>query len=364
MEAGQKPVYYGEYLNLKTLLDTQHPKSREYGKEAHEEMLFILIHQVYELWFKQILHEFDWIVDKFSGDVLNEKDLPGCVNKLNRVIKIQDLLLAQMTVMETMSPMDFLEFRDLLIPASGFQSTQFREIEIKMGLSTDNRPMVDRKFFLGRLNKEDRAKLEEIEKGDNLYVLVERWLERLPFTESNEFDFWKAYKGSVEEMLEHDREIISTNPMLTENEKVMQLENLKSTKETFFSLLSPGSHQKLMDEGKRKLSQKATLNALFILLFREEPILTNPYNFIRALIDVDENFTTWRHKHALMAHRMLGTKIGTGGSSGHVYLKSAADNSRVYKELFDLSTFLIPKSKLPDLPESLKKDLDFGFNLK
>lgn len=363
MEAGQKPVYYGEYLQLDTLLGTQQPVSKEYGKEAHDEMLFILVHQVYELWFKQILHEFNSIIDKFSKDVLEEKDLPDCVNKLNRVIKIQDILLSQITVLETMSPMDFLEFRDMLIPASGFQSTQFREIEIKMGLSTQNRPSVDRKFFLGRLNEADRAKLEELERGENLFTLVEKWLERLPFTQSNEFDFWKSYKNSVEEMLSSDREIITTNPMLNEKEKIMQLENLKSTRETFFSLLSPEAHEKQVKEGKRKLSQKATLNALFILLFRDEPILTSPHNFLRALIDMDENFTTWRHRHVLLAHRMLGTKIGTGGSSGHVYLKSAADNSRVYRELFDLSTFLIPKSKLPKLPESLKRDLDFGFNL-
>jgi tryptophan 2,3-dioxygenase len=77
------------------------------------------------------------------------------------------------------------------------------------------------------------------------------------------------------------------------------------------------------------------------------------------MMDIDENFTTWRYRHALLAQRMLGTKIGTGGSSGHVYLKRAADNNRVFLDLFNLSTFLIPHSRLPKIPETLKKKLNF-----
>jgi tryptophan 2,3-dioxygenase len=95
------------------------------------------------------------------------------------------------------------------------------------------------------------------------------------------------------------------------------------------------------------------------MLYRDEPLLNLPQKIITSLIDIDENFTTWRYRHALMAHRMLGTKIGTGGSSGHLYLKRAADNNRVFVDLFNLSTFLIPKSRLPKLPDSIKKELNF-----
>ena len=110
-----------------------------------------------------------------------------------------------------------------------------------------------------------------------------------------------------------------------------------------------------------QLSQKATLNALFILLYRDEPILSQPFRFLNALMDIDQNFTTWRYRHALMAHRLLGTKIGTGGSSGHDYLKKAADNNRIYVDVLNLSTFLIPRSKLPKLPAELEKNLNFYF---
>ena len=116
----------------------------------------------------------------------------------------------------------------------------------------------------------------------------------------------------------------------------------------------------LVESGGRKLSRKAILNALFILLYREEPMLAMPVQMINLLMDIDENFTTWRYRHALLAQRMLGTKIGTGGSSGHQYLKRAADNNRVFVDLFNLSTYLIPRSRLPKIPTEIKKQLNFN----
>ncbi len=147
----------------------------------------------------------------------------------------------------------------------------------------------------------------------------------------------------------------------SERSRLIQLENLNSTKETFNTLLDEELHNKFLKAGKRKLSRKATLNALFILLYREESILHLPFVFLRNLMDIDENFTTWRYRHSIMAHRMLGTKIGTGGSSGHIYLKRAADNNRVYNDLFDLATFIIPKSEMPKLPVQLADHLGFHF---
>lgn len=361
MEAGQQPVYYSEYLMLEKLLDTQFPKSREYGNESHDETLFIIVHQAYELWFKQILHEFNFVLNIFSKDQISESEVSQCVQKLERIIKIQKILLPHFDILETMTPMDFLDFRDLLIPASGFQSMQFREIEIKMGIAASKGHVLNKKFFLGRFNEQEKFKLEKLSQGPNLFTRLQAWLERMPFTDTTKFDFWKAYKGAVNEMLDMDKKIISENQYISDEEKKGQLAQLELTKKSFFSLLSPESHNKLMSEGKRKFSQKATLNALFILLYRDEPILTQPHNLLKAIIDIDENFTEWRHRHALLAHRMLGTKIGTGGTSGHEYLKKAAENNQIFFELFDLSTFLIPKNKLPKLPEELKKELNFNY---
>lgn len=363
MHRNQGPVYYGDYLQLDKLLDCQNPLSKKHGDECHDETLFIVVHQVYELWFKQILHEIKSINTVFSSASVEESELFDINSRLDRVIKIQSLLLDQLSVMETMSPMDFLEFRDLLIPASGFQSVQFRQIEVALGLRTDNREKVDREYFLGRLSKRDQEIVLNQEAAPSLLENMEKWLERIPFTANGKFNFWIEFQKCVDEMLAAEKKIIQGNSAhLSEKNQEIQIDNLNQTQKTFESLFHPDKHLELIKQGKRRLSQKATLNALFILLYRHKPLLTAPYQFLNKLMDIDENFTTWRYRHALMAKRMLGTKIGTGGSSGHQYLKMAAENNAVFTDLFNLSTFIIPRSKLPELPLDLKRNLDFYFS--
>ncbi len=364
MHKNKGPIYYGDYLQLSKLLDSQLPLSRKYADkdngESHDEMLFIVVHQVYELWFKQILHDLNSILDVFKQNFVAENELSAIVQKLERIKKIQTLLIGQFDVLETMTPMDFLEFRDLLIPASGFQSVQFREIEIKLGLHTKDRHSVDREFFLGRLSEQDRKSLVEVENSPTLLKCLEQWLERIPFTQMENFNFWDEYKKSIETLLSDDKETIMANSAsLSEKQKNIQLENLELTKETFASLFDSKKHDELINNNQRKLSQKAMLNALFILLYRHESMLSLPFQLLTSMMDIDENFTTWRYRHALLAQRMLGTKIGTGGSSGHQYLKRAADNNRVFIDLFNLSTFLLPKSRLPKLPEYVSKRMNF-----
>jgi len=364
MHKNHGPVYYGDYLMLNKLLSSQELLSKKFADkdngECHDEMLFVIVHKAYELWFKQIIHELKAIVEIFKKDFIEESYLSSVFHKLERIKKIQSLLVTQLEIMETMTPMDFLEFRNLLIPASGFQSAQFREIEIMMGLATTDRIDVDREFFMGRLNESDRRKLIEVESQPNLISLIQKWLERTPFTNKENFNFWEEYKKAIKNLLDEDEATIQNNQAsLTSREVTIQLENLKLTRESFSSLFNEELHQKLVNEKHRKLSQKAILNALFILLYRDEPLLTLPQQILSSLMDIDENFTTWRYRHALMAQRMLGTKIGTGGSSGHQYLKRAADNNRVFVDLFNLSTFLIPKSRLPKIPNEVKRELNF-----
>lgn len=359
MLKNQKPLYYPNYLHLERLLDSQHPKSKEVGHEAHDEMLFIIVHQVYELWFKQILHEMKPVLHIFSKDFVEEHELGFILARLERIIKIQPLLQKQLEVLETMSPMDFLEFRDLLIPASGFQSVQFKTIETLFGLTTQTRYTVDRDSFLGRLNKEDKQQIESLEKQDSLFTLIEKWLLRLPFTEKQNFTFWRQYEAAVDAMLLRDAEVISDNEYTSPLEKNIQHEFLKTTRMNFQSLFSDEIHNEFVNKGLRRLNRNALLNALFIFLYREEPLMHLPYKVLTAIIDIDENFTSWRHRHSMMAHRMLGTKIGTGGTSGQDYLKKAADQNRVYLDLFNLSTYMIPKASLPQLPAEIRKEMNF-----
>ena len=110
------------------------------------------------------------------------------------------------------------------------------------------------------------------------------------------------------------------------------------------------------------MSHDALLSALFIKQYSEEPVFNLPFQLITALTEIDEQLTIWRYRHAMMVQRMLGTKIGTGGSSGHHYLKKTTEWNRIFLDIFNMATFLLPKDALPSLPEEVKRQL--GFYLK
>ena len=133
--------------------------------------------------------------------------------------------------------------------------------------------------------------------------------------------------------------------------------------DTYFkTILQKEIHHQKMEEGKVRLSYKATVAALMISLYNEEPLLQLPYRFLLCLIDIDELVTTWRYRHAQMVQRMLGRKVGTGGSSGHEYLHATAVKHHIFTDLHNISTLLIPRSELPELPSEVKKQLGFYFS--
>src|SRR5574342_600167 len=115
MQRPHPPLYYADYLQLDRLLASQNLKSVEYGAPAHDEMLFIIVHQAYELWFKQILHELDSVARLFEKQTIDEKNIGVAVARLSRITEIQKIMIAQLRVLETMTPLDFLEFRDFLV---------------------------------------------------------------------------------------------------------------------------------------------------------------------------------------------------------------------------------------------------------
>lgn len=360
----QYPVYYGDYLQLPKILNAQSPESTKYGPPAHDEMLFIIIHQTYELWFKQILHEIDSVCEIMQKPFVPAVDLSVINSRLERIATIQSVLIDQIKIMETMTTLDFMEFRDYLVPASGFQSLQFRLVEAALGIKSQHRMEVEKQFFTSRLKPEDRKVLEEAEKKISVFELLEAWLSRMPFAKFQDFDFWGEYSKAVSQMLDQDKKIIESNPGLDERTRAMELKNLELTRNTFATLLDSKLYEKQMREGKVRLSQKAMLSAVFIYLYRDWPALQMPFKILNSLVEIDENFTTWRYRHAIMVQRILGTKIGTGGSSGHEYLKSTTERNRAFIDLFNLGTFLIPKSMTPRLPESLKGQLDIVYDSK
>src|SRR5512138_211749 len=178
-------LYYSDYIELDRILNSQHPKSFESPEDGNDEMLFIIIHQVYELWFKQIIFELDQVRHIFIRERINDNsdDLSRVVQKLKRISKILELINQQVGVLETMTALDFLEFRNLLQPASGFQSRQFRLIEAKLGLKMEQRYKNEYYKYTrrGSLSEADLQEVDRAEGESTLKALIVQWLERMPF---------------------------------------------------------------------------------------------------------------------------------------------------------------------------------------
>jgi len=353
---------YGKYLKLRELLACQELESAKVGRPAHDELLFIITHQTYELWFKQLLHEIEAVLAIMGADFVNERDVGRALHYLERVVAIQKVLLDQIDVLETMTPLDFLDFRNLLTPSSGFQSAQFRQLENKLGLRRTQRLRYNEAEYETSLDAADSASVAAAERAVSLFDVIEAWLVRTPFVRSSEFDFWREYRANVARMLDEDQATIEGRAQLSDMARRAQLEELARTRETFDSVFEPTKYEALRAAGQRRLSYPAFLAALMIMLYRDEPILQNPFRLLTALVEVDQNLSLWRYRHALMVHRMIGAKIGTGGSSGQEYLRRTVEAHRVFLDFFNLATFLIPRSLLPALPPELREQLGFRWH--
>ncbi|MCO4820726.1 MAG: hypothetical protein KC469_01570 [Flavobacteriaceae bacterium] len=344
-----KEQYYGDYLALDKILDAQFPESEAQNVEAHDEMLFIIIHQAYELWFKQIMHDLDSILEIFMNDEIddNSAGMQIATHRLGRVIEIWKLLVNQVRVLETMTPMDFLDFRDLLTPASGFQSFQFRLLETKLGLKMEHR--FAQKYYQQQLREEHIQAVEKAETNPSLFELLDQWLSRMPFwivdkywanfelpegADESLHPFWGAY-----------RKIYQAGLQAGERESI----SMKAFDQIFMG----------MDGREMRLSANACRAALFITLYREYPLLQQPYRLLNMVLEIDELMATFRYRHIIMVRRMIGMRAGTGGSSGAGYLKGAMEKHQIFAELNSLATYLVPRQKLPKLPKGLESKLSF-----
>ena len=273
---------YGGYLKVRELISLQQLLS---DPPQHDEMLFIIIHQVYELWFKELLHELDTIIERLNSDE------PLAAHRLvRRCIEIERVLVDQIAVLETMMPTDFLAFRDHLMPASGFQSFQFREIECASGLKDPR--------FLKNYDpaSPEHAKLEarlsQPSLSDAYYALLRRRGFNLP-----------DKSASVDERS-------------TSNDQA----------KTDFQ-------QQRITELKRVYQDANKHYELFLLT--------------ESLIEYDEMFSMWRLRHVKMVERMIGSKTGTGGSEGAAYLKKTVERT-FFPELWELRSYLSKKTVIDE----------------
>ena len=356
-------MYYNDYLQLDKILGSQQPESFKTGHPAHDEMLFIIIHQSYELWFKQILFELDYVLKIFSKEKINDnsEDLNLVLHRLTRVIKIFELLNQQVSILDTMTPLDFLEFRNLLTPSSGFQSAQFRLIEAVLGLQMQSRHQQNyyKRTNAGGFTQEDYNKINEKETSQNLLQLVNNWLERIPFFED---EFWKNYQPhSNEHLTQHKfwndyRQIYKGGLTERESNKIIDFDYV------FFDNAPAGADEEQLKNLRSNFSPVALRAALFIMLYRDFPVFQTSYQILNALIEIDHLMSNWRHKHLIMVRRMIGMRVGTGNTSGAGYLEGALNKHYVYRDLAGLSTFLIERKNLPKLPAELIKHLSFNID--
>ena len=166
-------LHYQNYLKLDKILQAQLPMSKELGDESHDEMLFIIIHQAYELWFKQIIHELKSVKDTIKNEKIDEKEIIKVVKRTDRIKVILNLLVKQIDVLETMTSIDFLDFRDFLSPASGFQSHQFRKIEVMLGLKINQRHSFGNCPYHDQFSAEEKKEILILEDQQSIFDLVE-----------------------------------------------------------------------------------------------------------------------------------------------------------------------------------------------
>lgn len=251
---------YMNYLAVHELLELQRPVSPE---QEHDEMLFIIIHQTYELWFKQILHELPR-----AQSQLEAADTQGVVATLNRVKAILAVCIRQIDVLITMTPLQFATFRSRLESASGFQSAQFRMLEAVLGRRSAR--------FASHLLPQDR---EEVER---LMSLPSLWDSTLAYINAQGYAI--------------------PQPILTRDHSV-QYEPHDSVRQAVLSMYRDGHQGTLV---------------------------------LEQLVDIEVSLREWRFRHVMMVERTIGTKQGTGGSSGVGYLTSTLSQPHSFPELWQV----------------------------
>mgnify|MGYP001281863118 FL=1 len=337
---------YGNYLQLDELLKLQ-------GEDrgiCSDEMHFIIVHQTFELWFKQIIRELSEVRNILSQEQVPEKDIPQAVERLGRTTEIFKLMAAQWSVMETLTPQGFLSFRDGLGSASGFESFQMRKFEILLGLKNEDRLFgmdpIDTFRKLAENSEKDAAILQDLEDAlakPSLEESLMKWISRTPIMGSI-YDSEKDSE-SVEDYV--NKHLLAHKSMGEDAAKRMSsygTSDLDKAVERFNS-----AHQSaisfLVPEGK---INRARASLLFIESYRELPLLAWPRKLIDAIVELEESMVKWRHSHARMVERIMGRRIGTGGTSGVDYLDKTSQY-RVFKDLWAVRTILVKSDKRPEL---------------
>lgn len=364
---------YWDYLRLDDLLDLQGGVEGDDQALVPDELLFIVIHQTYELWFKQVLRELTEAIALFRSGTVPEEQVPHVVHHLRRVGAIMRLAVEQFVVMETLTPQDFLGFRDKLVPASGFQSFQMRRLEILLGLESAQREpygSTDALEHIRKLAAESpggaRAwrtiaeAAEQAADGFTMKAVLRDWLYRTPIDASGPDTagddetvtaFLERYHGAMLGFHAEQAERLasaSISPRVEIEEKFAKSAAL--ARRFLFA-------EDVEEAAERRRTRRIRAGLLYIESHRNLPLLAWPRLLVDTVVEVEEQLVLWRNRHARMVERIIGRRVGTGGSSGVEYLDRTT-RARVFDELWTVRTLLMPKRLVP-APE----DLDFYYQV-
>jgi len=357
----QKPTPYWDYIRVDTLLAQQAGIGASEAELTNDEVMFIVVHQIDELWFKLILRELVAVRNLFARAPVPEQALASAVRGIRRMETILHQLAAHFALMETMTTRDYLAFRDKLTGASGFQSAQMREIEIVMGLPEVERvPLGHEGSYLTALKEHDGSESSALKRvrarladRPSLRDAVLEWVHRTPIQGSTPAQpddpakvraFAEAYlathRAAVERGLEGAR-AQSLTPADAKRLEERAAHEIASARSYLLGEEEP--------EESRARASRVRCALVFIESYRELPLLAWPREVIDGLTSFEQAFVIFRQRHARMVERMIGRRTGTGGSAGVDYLDTTALRYRVFRELWAVRTILVRAQDLPPL---------------
>jgi tryptophan 2,3-dioxygenase len=352
-------VSYGEYLKLDQLLALQSGLEGDESRISADELHFIVVHQTFELWFKVILRELRLASERLDQRVVREEEIPHVVHHLERIHEIFQLGAQQWRVMETLATQDFLAFRDKLVPASGFQSFQLRELEIALGLADESRqgfhgvdPLDHLRGLAARSPGEAQAwsRLEAARGRTSLLTAVRRWLYRAPIRGSGPDDpadrvivetFVADYLAAVQA---HQRDLAERMAAAQGRELAEILPRFSEGEAAARRFLNAED----APAAEREWTRRVRAALVFVESYRDLPLLAWPRALLDRLVALEQGMIVWRSRHARMVERVIGRRVGTGGSAGVDYLDGTA-SYRVFQELWTVRTLLLPRERLPRL---------------
>ena len=346
--SGETPgtrMTYGNYLQLDELLSLQLGPDGHNPLPSNHEMHFIVTHQAFELWFKQINRELEEALDLMNVPEVDEKHIPVIVSHLERCSEIFRLLANQWKVMETLAPQDFLAFRDRLGTSSGFESWQMRTLEMLLGLESEQRiggmdPMEhNRKLHSeGKLSDSVMQNMVRIDNLPSLNEVLAKWLSRTPVNgvSGDEKVLLDFVEGHLKSMEQHGESVIAHMVEIGHGSEETIRPRIEGGIEGARAFLLPGG----------KVSP-ARAGLLFIESYRELPLLSWPRRLIDTVVDLEESMLLFRTHHARMVERMIGRRMGTGGSSGVDYLDMTL-KYRIFTDLWAVRTMLVKREELPE----------------